>query len=179
MDLSKKFEGFSKDLDDLNPEFKKDIKELIFSYRSGVFSVTVAFSTYQTLEKVLGFSLPSEILSYNSNRYGIDLESINSDLVRVYIDSPLENEVILYGYYLKDQNITEKKIYKKHTNRSIAIDRYDANGNIIRRNEMETIRDRYSWKGPKSIINIALQNKMHPIFLAKESKDQCYVRITL
>lgn len=177
------FKGFSQSLDLLPVSMHSSIIELIFSYRMGVFSAVVVFDKKKFVEKLVKFSLPDELLNYDSIRYAVDLESISTDIIRIYVDSTIKDGVSVYGYYFdKKANLIEKKIYKKHDTTTLLIDRYDGTDNLINADEEEVDGIESDWKGPKGIVDIAktvIGNvpQYRYIFLKKTSKDQNYIRI--
>lgn len=174
------FSGFSKKLDFLNDEIKRNIKELIFSYREGQLGVVAVFDTKKIVEDLAGFVLYDELLLSNPNKYFIDLESMDTNKIRLYVNSPYEKEISGYGYYLnEDKKIYEKKVYKKIRQPSsfLEIYRYDVNGNQIGDVEKEIAGDSSIWKGPLNIIELAEQHGYRTIFLKKTAKDRCYLRI--
>jgi len=182
MDVSA-FKGFSESLDSLPNSMYSNVVELVFSYRINVFSVTVVFDKKGPVEQLVGFNLPEELLQYNSYRYCVDLESINTDNIRIYVDSHMNDGVVIYGYYFDKTGVmTEKKVYKRNGKASMLIDRYDASDNLINDNEQEIECSELDWKGPKGLINIVKTivgnvNQYRYLFLKKISKDQTYIRV--
>jgi hypothetical protein len=172
------FKGFSKDLDSLDKSVKNKCRELIFSYREGVFSVTMVLNSIDEFENLIGFKLNNELKAIRSRRLGVDLESLKTDKVRIYLDVPGNDLITIYGYYMdKSGKILEKKIYKRNGSGRLLIDRYDAKDNLISKDEPEVMSDENSWKGPTDIIKIAKGLNYCCIFMKKELKDQCYLRI--
>jgi hypothetical protein len=177
------FKGFSQPLDLLPKTMHSSILELIFSYRMGEFSAVVVFDKKKHIEKLVGFSLPEELLNYDSFRYAVDLESINTDIIRIYVDSRIDDGVAIYGYYFnKNATLIEKKLYKKHADTVLLIDRYDASDDLISAAEEEIECVESDWKGPKGIVDVAktiIGNvpQYRYLFLKKVSKDQNYIRI--
>jgi hypothetical protein len=172
------FKGFSKDLDSLDKSVKNKISELIFSYREGVFSVTIVLNSIGDFENLIGFKLNNKLKAIKSNRFGVDLESLKTDKVRIYLDVPGNDLISLYGYYMdRSGNILEKKIYKRNGSARLLIDRYDSENNLISKDEPESVSTEMSWKGPNDIIKIAKGLNYRCIFMKKELKDQCYLRL--
>lgn len=174
------FEGFSKDLDSLDKSIKDKISELIFSYREGVFSVAIVLNSIDEFENLIGFKLNNELKAIRSRRFFVDLESLKTDKVRIYLDVPGNDLISIYGYYMdKSGNTLEKKIYKRNGSAALLIDRYDSENNLISKDEPESVSTEMSWKGPSDIVKIAKGLDYHCIFLEKELTDQCYLRIRL
>lgn len=177
--IAQLFSGFSEGLDNLSTELKSQLKELVFSIRQNVLSVCAVFSDKEPIEKLIGFNIPKEILDLKPGKLGVDLDSIGTDRLRLYA-SNTDDGVEVYGYYLKDNSIYEKKIYtevKVPGAPYISIDRFDADGKIISENEVELIGDESYWVGSRDLIDIARENNYRCVFFKKKEKDQCYVRI--
>lgn len=172
------FSGFSQRLDNLSYEIKNLITEIIFTKRNDVISVTVVFPKREPVEELVSFQIPIELLRYNSKRFGVDLESIGSNKVRLYVDDPFDRLVSIYGYYLDSfGTIYEKKVYKRNGKTSILIDRYDSNDVLISENEEEVSCTSKDWKGPLSLAKAANINGYETVFIRKKDKDQCYLRV--
>lgn len=172
------YEKEHKILNKLPQSVKLSIKELIFSYRNGEETICAVFNNKGPLLDLLG-SLPEKIMNTDVGTYGIDLQSIGTDQVRVY-HSHKEKDKMLIGYYMKNNEIVEYKIYKRTNDRSIIlIDRYNANNDIISENEKEVRAERSEWPGSKRILELADSNGFYTNFLKKVNKDQFYARVRI
>ena len=129
------------------------------------------------LKKLVGV-VPNSIAVVETNRYAVDLESIGTDMVRIYHDGNKEKNEVLHGYYLNNGAIIQKKRYKRKEG-SVAIDRYDAQGNLISADENEISGDRSLWRGPAEIADAAdtIGDPWVIIYLAKTNVDQSYIRV--
>lgn len=172
------FKDYSEKLVSLPDQVKNDIIELIFSYRSGVLSVSAVFNTIDSLKTLLPFPIPLEISSATAVNYALDLESVSTDIVRVYY-RPIRNpNVEVIGYYLSSTgDITQKKIYNIFSRNSLSIDRYDSSNNLISSGEKEGRCEEIDWGGPKEIVNIARDHDLLTLFIKKQDKDQSYIVI--
>ena len=171
-----KFAGFSKELDNLSASIKDQIDSLIFTMREDIFSVNVIFRSKEPLEQILGFSLPHDLIKETSDRFFIDLESVNTNKIRVYVDNK-EKNICGYGYYLNPLGeVLITKIYKKHSDKNrVMVDRYSHVGNIISRDEPEISCDKTKWTGPAKLVDIAAANNYFYHFMMKEDKNQVYL----
>jgi hypothetical protein len=167
-------------LKDLPQSVKSSIKELIFSYRNGIETICAVFNRKSAVIELLGPELPEKILLSDEDTYGIDLESISTDNVRIYHNYKKNDIIGGYGYSLKNSEIVEYKIYKRTSDRSvISIDRYNSNDELISENEKEIRAERSDWKGSKKIFELADSNGFYTNLLKKATKDQCYIRVRL
>lgn len=151
------------------------VQELVFSYRDGQLSVCVVFNSIEALTDIIG-SVPSEISSASTNRYGVDLESIGSSNLRLYVDGQSDREMLRSYSYNSSGGLTQSKIYKRSDGEyPILIDRYNASGDLISADEPEFSGDSSLWTGPTEIIDTASGHDV--IYLAKVNTDQCYMRV--
>lgn len=172
------YEKEYKILKDLPACIKSSIKELIFSYRDGKETICAVFNNKNAILELLG-KLPDIILNTNVDTYGVDLESIGTDKLRIYHTST-DKDKMLIGYYIKNDSIFEYKIYKRTNDRALTlIDRYNANYELISENEREIRAERSDWKGSRKIFDMADANNFYTNLLMKSNKDQCYVRVRI
>jgi hypothetical protein len=151
------------------------VQELVFSCRDGQLSVCVVFNSIEALTDIIG-SVPNEILSASTNRYGVDLESIGSSNLRLYVDGQSDSEMLRSYSYNSSGGLTQSKIYKRSDGEyPILIDRYNASGDLISADEPEYSGDSSLWTGPAEIIDTASGHDV--IYLAKVNADQCYMRV--
>lgn len=164
----------------LSDEILTNITELIYSYREGAETVCAVTEDLDTFEALVG-TVPEVIRNTQTYRYFVDLESLGTNKVRMYTDSPEQDES-LYGYYIdSDGDVTEKKIYRKNGSAGLLIDRYDASGTLISSDQPEAECDRSGWTGREwladKVEEIAEANNFAVIYLRKGNKNQCYIRV--
>ena len=157
-----------------------NITELVYSYREGTETVCAVTEDLDTFESMVG-TVPDVIRNTQTYRYAVDLESLGTNKVRMYTDSPETGESLL-GYYIdSDGDITEKKIYKKQVGGGLMIDRYDATDTLIASDQPEAQCDRSGWTGREwladKVEEIAEANNFAVIYLRKGNKNQCYIRV--
>lgn len=173
------FYGYSAELDGLPETTKSNLSSIIFSVRKSILSVCAVTKDKQTFIKMSsGFVLPKEVFDGEVVKWGIDLESANSDTIRVYSSFLKKSPIRIIGLYLdKSGNILEKKLYKTDTQTSLLIDRYDSNGNLVSGNEMESVCNESEWTGPKELVKIVKRAGYEHTFMKKNNKDQTYLVI--
>lgn len=175
------FRGYSAALDELEDHQLAKTSELIWSCRNGELSVCWVTEDLDTFIAVLGGSAPEVITNSQSSRYFVDLESLNDDVVRLYIDSPEDDEVLI-GYYFADLSPsaapTQYKLYKRLTKTSLSVERYTPGGYLMS-TEGELQTDvKADWTGPTGILDICEAHPGSVRILKKTTKDQSYLRLT-
>ena len=179
MSLVSRFKKHSALLDSMSFILHNSVSELVFCCRDGETSLCVVFSNIEALSTLIG-DLPAEIEQAESKRFAVDLESIGTSRLRIYVDGQDDGE-LLRGFYFDSQNrMTTLKKYKRTDDKAIiSVDRYDGAGNIIGEDEPEAASDSTSWTGPSEILEAALDAEQDHIviFLSKSDKDQSYIRI--
>jgi hypothetical protein len=158
----------------------EDIGEVIYTMRSGVFSVCVVVSKLETLAKLIG-TVPDLINAATTKRYFVDLQSIGTDTLRLYTDAP-EPDVVIYGYYFyPPHEMLQKKVYKKVGRGQLAVDRYNGNGILISAAEPERQGDSSCWLGDKDFAaRVEQEASAHGymvLYTHKEEKPQSYLRV--
>ena len=151
---------------------------MVFCYRLGVLSATAVFNDAEVLGEVAGH-IPDKIAQANTRRYGVDLESLAIGEPRFYVDDDEPGTLLLGFSYLATGVLAEWKRYQRDPDDKyrILIDRYDAEDRVISVGEVERAGGPELWKGPASLPKMARAAGMHAIFLAKEAKDQSYLRL--
>lgn len=89
-------------------------------------------------------------------------------------------EAVLLGFtYAAMGKLAEWKRYRRDPDDKyrVLIDRYDAEDRVISVGEGERAGGPELWKGPAVLPKIALAAGMNAIFLAKDAKDQSYLRL--
>ena len=175
------YRGYSAALDELEDHQLDATSELIWSCRAGTLSVCWVTEDLDVFIEVLGGSVPDVITNSQSVRYFVDLESLDADVVRLYIDSPEDDEVLI-GYYFKylssAANPTEYKLYKRLSPTSINVERYSSSGDLIsNEGEMQT-NIKSDWSGPSGLFDICAEQPGTVRILKKTEKDQSYLRVT-
>ena len=152
--------------------------ELIYCYRSGVESVTLVTDNKETLRALVG-TLPTEI--YDTNRYAVDLSTIGTEKVRIYLNSQDDNEHIIGYYFDSNNSVLQKKHYKKSNDADAMIDRYDGNGASLSTNEAELSASKSDWGGNSALANnierVAGENNINLLYAKRQNKDQSYIKV--
>jgi hypothetical protein len=170
--------GFSAALDALTQSQRAALLEIVFCYRLGSLSATAVFNDVEILQEVAGY-VPDEITSAVTRRYGVDLESLTKGRARFYVDGD-EPETVLLGFtYSAVGELEEWKRYRRDPDckQRLLIDRFDAADETKSIGEVERAGGSDLWKGPSELPNKAKQAGLQVIYLAKEAKDQCYLRL--
>ena len=153
--------------------------EFIYCFRDGVESVCLVTEDKETLKSLIG-DLPTEI--YDTNRYAVDLSTIGTNKVRLYLNSKSNDEYII-GYYFSNSNaVLQKKLYKKDNTVNSLIDRYESNGDLISENEAEVSGVKSDWGGDSSLAdsleNVASQNNVSIFYSKRNGKNQNYISVS-
>ena len=170
--------GYSAALDALTDGQRSALLEIVFCYRLGTLSATAVFGDVETLREVAG-QIPAEIKGAVTQRYGVDLESLVDGHARFYVDGD-EPETVLLGFtYSAVGQMEERKRYRwdPDCKQRLLIDRFDAKGEAKSIGEVERAGGSDLWKGPLELPEKAKHAGLHVIYLAKEKKDQCYLRL--
>lgn len=170
--------GFSPALDALTDRQRAALVEVVFCYRLGVLSATVVFNDAEVLRKVAGH-IPDKIAQANTWRYGVDLESLAIGEPRFYVDGDEPGTLLLGFSYLATGALAEWKRYWRDPDNKhrVLIDRYGSESRVISVGEIERAGGPELWKGPATLPKVASAAGMYLIFLAKEAKDQSYLRL--
>ena len=170
--------GFSPPLDALTDRQRAALVEVVFCHRIGVLSATAVFDDAEVLREVSGH-IPDKIAEANTRSYGVDLESLSDGLPRFYVDGDAPETVLLGFSYAVSSTLVELKRYRRDPGDKcrILIDRYDAEDRVIAVGEIERAGGPELWTGPASLPQKAIAAGMNAIFLAKEAKDQSYLRL--
>jgi len=163
--------------------------ELVFSFRDGVESICWVTDDKDVFKSVAG-EVPNIVYNANADRYAVDLDSIGTSQVRMYVGyNNTKDDISGYGYYMSSTgNIVEKKVYKVASDYDpILIDRYDVNGVLISENEKELIADKGEWFGDKSLVDDINEIRVKAFhdyekifgvaYTKKEEKNQSYIRV--
>ncbi|ANB34418.1 hypothetical protein M2324_003896 [Rhodovulum sulfidophilum] len=170
--------GYSAALDALIEGQRAALVEIVFCNRLGSLSATAVFEDIEALREIAG-QVPAEIERAVSKRYGVDLESLAEGRARFYVDGD-DSETVLLGFtYSAVGQLKEWKRYRRDPDCKLRllIDRFDAADVAISIGEVEHAGGPDLWKGPRDLPNKAKQAGLQVIFLAKDAKDQCYLRV--
>lgn len=171
--------GYSAALDALTKGQRTALVEIVFCYRLGSLSATAVFGDIEALHDVAG-QVPAEIEGAVTRRYGVDLESLsNGQRSRFYVDGD-EPETVLLGFtYSTVGELEEWERYRQdpECKLRLLIDRFDAADEEKSIGEVERAGGPDLWKGPAELPEKAKQAGFQVIYLAKDAKDQCYLRI--
>ena len=170
--------GYSAALDDLTQGQCAALVEIVFCYRLGSLSATAVFRDILALRDVAD-QVPAEIERAVTRRYGVDLESLVDGRARFYVDGD-EPETVLLGFsYSAVGRLEEWKRYRRDPDckQRLLIDRFDASGEAKSIGEVERAGGPDLWKGPLELPEKARQGGLQVIYLAKDAKDQCYLRL--
>ncbi|MHC0055517.1 hypothetical protein [Actibacterium sp. D379-3] len=171
--------GYSAALDALTEGQRAALVEIVFCYRLGSLSATAVFGDVEALRDVAG-QVPAEIEGAVTRRYGVDLESLShGQRPRFYVDGD-EPETVLLGFtYSAVGQLEEWKRYRRDPDckQRLLIDRFDAENEAKSIGEVERAGGPDLWKGPLELPEKAKQAGLHVIYLAKQKKDQCYLRL--
>jgi len=171
--------GYSAALDALTEGQRAALVEIVFCYRLGSLSATAVFGNVEALRDVAG-QVPAEIEGAFTRRYGLDLESLShGQRTRFYVDGDEPETVLLSFTYSAVRELKEWKRYRRHPDckQRLLIDRFDAADVAISIGEAEHAGGPDLWKGSPDLPNKAKQAGLQVIFLAKDAKDQCYLRL--
>lgn len=177
MSLGSYFSHTDPSLSNLGSEVLEDITGVVFSCRDGVDTVCAVTSSISTLSSIMG-DVPSVIQEAVTGRYFVDLASLGSNKVRLYVDSDRANEMIVGYYFSSDNEMLIEKRYKKPSEDSpllCPVDRYDASGRLISANEPEAVSDRSCWTGSASWADAADSSPYIVRYTHKLSKPQSYI----
>lgn len=178
MSIGTYFSSCDPSLSALSADVLNDIEGLLFSYRDGVESVCVVTEKLSTLASIIGV-VPTEIKNASTRRYFVDLSSVGTDKLRLYIDSNDAKNVLIGYYFGSDNKMEIKKVYKRVSGDifTIHIDRYNDQGILISSNEPELQSDRTSWLGSATWADLADNSPYYTRYLAKSNKPQSYIYV--
>ena len=125
-------------LNNLSSDIKKQLMGVIHCCSDGVESVTVLTENLECLSTLLNGNVPTEISegkTYVTPRYGVDLESIGTEELKLYRDDAERDDISAIGYkFNSNGDLIEREDYwrdKTGDQPGILVDRYDASNNLI------------------------------------------------
>lgn len=157
-----------------------DIGEVIYTIRDGALSVCVVASKLETLARIIG-EVPDPVRTAVTKRYAVDLQSIGTDILRLYVDGA-EPGVVIHGYYFDPSlKMLQKKNYKKVKPGELSVDRYNGDGVLISADEPEKQGSASCWLGDKDFAARIEQEASahgHAVrYTYKGNKSQSYLRV--
>ena len=170
--------GYSAALDGLTVGQRRALVEVVFCHRRGALSATAVFNNLQILREIAS-CVPDEITFADTQRYGVDLESLAAGCSRFYVDGDEPKTVLLGFTYSAVGELEEWKRYRRDPDctQRLLIDRFDAADEAKSIGEVEHAGGPDLWQGPPDLPKKATQAGLQVIFLAKDEKDQCYLRV--
>lgn len=180
MTIGNDFNFVSSDLNDLSDDIKNQLTEVIHSWRNDVESVCIVTESLECLSSLLSNNVPSNVSEATTRRYGVDLESIGTDNLRLYTDDQDQSIDIVGFKYNSNLDLIEKKIYKRGEGVTL-IDKYNASGGLISSNETEFLIPKSDFLGRAEIADrmeqVANDNNYSIKFLKKGNSNQSYIRV--
>jgi hypothetical protein len=175
------FKGYSAALDQLPDHYLSATSELVWSYRAGGVTLCWVTEDLTAFTEVLGGTVPEVLTLTESSRYAVDLESLGSDKIRLYINSPNDGEVLL-GYYFSslehDAAPYEYKVYTAVSKTEVSVSRYTGSGDLISNEGEVQTNVPADWGGPKELLDLCKSQPGSVRILKKTAKDQSYLRVT-
>jgi hypothetical protein len=167
---------YSYELNKLDDSVISKLCSIVFAKRSDDLSACAITRDKELFKQLCSkITLPRNFLEGDHIKWGVDLESIETNKIRIYRVPPRSNAVRLEGLYIdRDGKILEKKLYKKSLE-GLSIDRYDGTGKLINAGEIEVECTEKDWSGPKELVKDAKDSGYEINFMKKISKEQTYL----
>jgi len=174
--LAETFAGHFPRLDALTQAQKDALTGLVFCNRAGQDSVTIVTKDLACISSIVGSSASAR-LSDGAKKYGVDLESVGTDTLRLYADYRQQG-VELIGYYINaDGSLAQTKVYNKVSAEETTIERRDASGKLLGSEDGEVRCGRGEWTGSSALADKAEASGMTHWYTRKTNKDQTYLVI--
>jgi len=180
-DTFDEFKKYSDKLASLSEDIIEKICLMHLCYRDGTISMVPIFKDYKVFLKACE-NRTFEGIEEGEELYLVDLESLNSDIVRIYI-LPKDIQTDLTGYYFDRQGkkIIEKKYVTEFDDRGGAtggkVYKYNPDGELIGQ-DGEEFGSKDLWSGPSEILNtIERSEKIYASYLRKTNKNQSYAKL--
>ena len=173
--------GVFPSLERLPEAARRHVVELIPSARSTVQSLCVVFDEGEAL-RMTAPEVPEFILARTAHRYAVDLDSLGTGAERYYVDEIFDPEVALRGWICAGGVVVEEKTYRRAGPGRLLIDRRDANGAWLTRDEPECVGSDVDWSGEPHVLEsaraaLAAGEILGFLVLKKEGRSQSYLRI--
>lgn len=163
----------------LSDQVKNSVIELGFSIRESGESICLvlnSFDAFSTLVENVPEKIHNDYLEKKSTKFYVELESLNTDKVRLYTNY-LGGGIDLMGYYSNDGVIYETKVYRFVDRNTSNIERYDSDLNLIDNREFDNLVDLDEWTGSRKIIDISIENNYSVSCIKKTPKNQVYLLV--
>jgi len=173
--------GVFPSLERLPEAARRHVVELIPSARSTVQSLCVVFDEGEAL-RMTAPEVPEFILARTAHRYAVDLDSLGTGAERYYVDEIFDPEVALRGWICTGGVVVEEKTYRRAGPGCLLIDRRDASGAWLSRDEPECVGSDVDWSGEPHVLDLAKTalatgEILGFLVLKKEGRSQSYLRI--
>ena len=187
--VAEDFSFLSPALDNLPTNIKNQLAEIVYCWRDGVESVIVVTESLDCFQTLLKDNVPTEMLEakvYSRYpRYGVDLESIGTDNVRMYTDDEQRADISAISYkFNSDGNLTEKKDFWRHRvgdQKNALIDTYDASNNLTFFKRPLTVLTKSDFLGSSELVDkieqVANTKRYSLAFFNIASSNHSYIRI--
>ena len=165
------------------------LEEVIYCCRDGVTTRCDVYLSYTHLVQAVGSAnIPEYISSLNSNmnypqsvRWGVDTESLNTNIKRFYVGVEYQDEdnpnLQGRGYKFNSNNeLIEYNEYVVADEVNIAVNKYHANGSIIVAGGFEAEVTDDDWTGNNSILETVKETGNAYHILKKSYANQSYLR---
>ena len=153
--------------------------ELIYCFRDGVESVCLVTHDREVLMDICGM-VPSVVYNADTRRYAVDLSTIGTNSIKMYVDSSESGEVLTGYHFSSEGAILQKKTYKRDGD-NILLDRYNPDNSVISEDESETVCTKSDWGGSSSLADsiesIASEHNFKVIYLKRAASNQSYIRV--
>tara|TARA_B100001142_G_scaffold308537_1_gene340157 strand:+ start:134 stop:709 length:576 start_codon:yes stop_codon:yes gene_type:complete len=167
---------------DLGDDVLATVNEFVWCYRDGAESVTLVTRDTNAFKSLVGDSINVT----SPDRYAVDLSSIGTDKVRIYVDSPVSGEAGFGYYFSSSGEMLLRKVYKRKPDKTgVYIDKFNMDGSVIVSNEEETgSKDKSFWGGSVELLNNiekifseCTEPSIRIVFMKRTSRDQSYIRV--
>ena len=146
--------------------------ELIYCFRDGVESVCLVTHDREVLMDICGM-VPSVVYNADTRRYAVDLSTIGTNSIKMYVDSSESGEVLTGYHFSSEGAILQKKTYKR--------DGDNPDNSVISEDESETVCTKSDWGGSSSLADsiesIASEHNFKVIYLKRAASNQSYIRV--
>ena len=167
----------------LGDDILSTVNEFVWCHRKGVESVTLVTRDTDAFRSLVG----DAINVTSPDRYAVDLGSIGTDKIRIYVDSPVSGEAGFGYYFSSSGEMLQRKVYKRKGDKTgVYIDKFNMDGSVIVSNEEEigSKDDKSFWGGSvellnniENILSERTETNIRRVFMKRVSKDQSYIRV--
>lgn len=188
--VAEDFSFLSPALNNLSPDIKNQLVEVVYCWRDGAGSVSVVTESLDCLSALLNGDVPTEVsegtVYSHYPRYAVDLESIGTDKLRLHRDDATRDDISAVGFiYDADMNLIEREDYwrdKTGDQPQVLIDRYDASNNLISSKELDSVVvTKNDFLGSSEMADkveqLANEKRYIVVFANKIQVKESYIRI--